>query len=73
MTQGEIAGLVGAYGWEEFFSKNPYMYSYVHKKNGRMNYYYTTGTLTVQDKNYNLTLNQKIKTLEEFESVISCG
>lgn len=36
------------YGAEQIESKNPYMDSYQHEK-GRINYYFSTGTLTLQE------------------------
>lgn len=39
--------LFEAMGWENIVSKNRYMTSYV-KEDKRLNYYYTTGMITIQ-------------------------
>jgi len=41
--------LLECYGWKEIESKNPIMYSYKQENtNVRLNYYFTTGTVTQQ-------------------------
>lgn len=70
MKENEITGLVGAYGWEQIPSKNPYMYSYTHKEKGRMNFYFTTGTLTLQNSEGKLKTSRGIMTLEALENEI---
>jgi hypothetical protein len=43
--------LLACYGYEVILSKNPIMSSYINEDKGlRLNYYFTTGTLTVQNK-----------------------
>lgn len=70
MNQEQIRGLVGAYGWEEIPSRNPYMYSYKGNFGERMNFYYTTGTLTIQTQDGKLKMTKNIRTLEELEKAI---
>lgn len=43
----EIEQLISAYGYEPIESKNPYMRSYANEEK-RINYYFTSGTVTVQ-------------------------
>lgn len=72
ITQEEITSLLENYGWNKIAKiKNPLMISFNHEEyNARINFYYTTGTITIQ------TLNGVIKTfrelsLEEFEQELS--
>ena len=71
MEKEQISGLLGAYGWEEIPSRNPYMYSYKNKDySERMNFYFTTYTCTIQTADGKMKLNKKISTLEELEKVL---
>ena len=47
----EFKKIIEAYGWDTIASSNPLMDSYInpHKKGQRINYYFTSGTLTYQD------------------------
>ncbi|NBW09225.1 MAG: hypothetical protein EBR82_14495 [Caulobacteraceae bacterium] len=62
------------YGWVEVESKNPKMISFV-KDDVRMNIYFTTGTITFQEKptigGYGTTLSYKnILDDQEFEKLL---
>lgn len=72
MKKNDIAGLLGGYGWEEIQSKNTYMYSYHNDAGHRMNYYHTTGTLSVQTLSRGMIVNEKnVQTLEAIEKICS--
>ena len=45
----KIKGILEALGWEEIVSKNEKMYSFL-KEDMRLNYYFTTGTTTIQNQ-----------------------
>ncbi len=71
MKQNEITGLIGAYGWEEIPSRNPYMYSYKNNDGDRMNFYYTTGTLTIQTPAGKMRMERGVLTMEALETICS--
>lgn len=71
LTNNNFAdGILSALGWDKIESKNPIMYSYI-KEDMRLNYYFTTGTTTVQSKSRGLIKNEKdITTPEQMEEII---
>ena len=48
MDIDDIKHLMHIYGWQFVTSKNPNMISFVNDE-ARINYYFTTGTITKQD------------------------
>ncbi len=64
-----MKNLLEAYGWEEIPSKNKLMQSFV-KDNERLNYYFTTGTVTIQGGDNPITIRD-IMTEEQMEGLIS--
>jgi len=49
MNKEQVIKLIEKYGWPQVDSKNPYMVSFVHPhdKSIRINYYFTSGTITL--------------------------
>lgn len=47
IKKDELKELLSAYGWEEIVSKNKYMWSFI-KGDARLNYYFTSGSMTIQ-------------------------
>jgi hypothetical protein len=63
--------LAGAYGVSCIESKNPVMWSYRHdEKKYRINYYFTTGTLTIQFANGKIMTFRKIWSDADFEELL---
>lgn len=75
MSQEQIIGLIGGYRWEEIPSKNPYMWSFQKfdddKTYSRMNIYFTTWTVTIQDSKGKLETFKDVRTFENLETIIS--
>ncbi len=65
----EIKQLVEAYGGEEIESKNPHMTSF-RINDDRINYYFTTGTTTIQNET-DAPSKYVIKTLEDMEEMLN--
>ena len=61
--------LLKCFDWHKATSKNPIMYSYI-KENMRMNHYFTTGTVTIQDDAGNIKTWRGIDTDEKIEEII---
>jgi hypothetical protein len=64
-----MVNILNAFGWEEISSRNKYMKSF-KKDMKRMNIYYTTGTVTIQDERGILKTFRNIITDEDFEKVV---
>lgn len=62
--------LIEGLGWVRILSKNPYMVSF-NKENKRMNVYFTTGTITIQDTEGKIDTHRNVSTLEEIENICS--
>lgn len=77
MEKSRINEILGAYGWEDMgVQKNPVMYSYQdEEKTKRLNYYFTTGTLTIQsvEWRYNkpIAIHKDILTEEDLERCLN--
>lgn len=58
-------------GWFSIPSKNPYMISFNDDKGDRLNFYFTTNTLTIQsiDRKTNLSYRE-INTIEKLHEII---
>lgn len=67
----QFTQLANGYAWIEIPSKNPYMISFQKEEdsNARINYYFTTGTLTIQSWNTPCT-TVKNCTLDQFEDLL---
>ena len=64
-------GLLEAYGWYEILSKNPIMISYLNDDlEQRLNYYFTTGTVTIQGPNCEPQKYTEIFTDEQMEEIL---
>lgn len=61
--------LIENFGWVRLVSKNPYMVSFSKDREFRMNIYFTTGTITIQDKDQNMTTYKDVHSLEEIEKI----
>lgn len=58
-------------GWLRIPSKNPYMISFLNDKNYRLNFYFTTNTLTIQNREDNINLTYRdIDTVEKLYGII---
>lgn len=70
--------LLQAFGYKQVESNNAHMWSYKNKDTGyRLNYYFNTGTLTIQTppdsehKYGKMIVNEKnIKTLDEIDKIL---
>jgi hypothetical protein len=66
----KVREILEALGWIHATSKNPYMESFI-KEDMRLNYYFTTGSTTVQSESKGLIKNEKnITTPEQMEEII---
>jgi hypothetical protein len=65
----KLKELVEALGWKEILSKNDKMFSFV-KDDLRLNYYFTTGTLTVQGPNRVIKVHKDVMDLVTLEEII---
>jgi len=61
--------LLEAMGWIEIPSNNPYMHSY-KKEDKRMNYYFTTGTVTIQGTDGSFEKFMKIFDESQMEKIL---
>ena len=61
--------LVEALGWKEILSKNDKMFSFV-KDDLRLNYYFTTGTVTIQGPNRGIGVHKDVINLVTLEEII---
>lgn len=62
--------LLQAFGWVSIESRNPVMYSFSNDDGKRLNWYFTTGTITIQsDKGY-FKAYRNILTLEQLEAIL---
>ncbi len=71
--QKEIFDMIAtAYGYDPIESANHIMWSYSHQERGeRINYYYTTGTVTVQFKTKKLPRTVKhVLSDVDFEAIL---
>lgn len=68
MVTQEMFQLINACGWMQIPSKNPYMLSFT-KDERRMNVYFTTGTITIQDKDQNVQSWRNVSTNDEIETI----
>lgn len=68
----QITELAGAYGFIEVKSKNPHMISFQKEEDTdcRINFYFTTGTLTVQYRSAKPSSVHRNITLEAFEDIL---
>lgn len=65
------AFLHDAYSWQSIPSKNPWMLSFAQEDPyRRMNYYFTTGTVTIQDASGNIKTWRMIRSLDQFEEIL---
>lgn len=74
---GKIDGLVGAYGWVPIESKDPHMFSWQKEKEtvwgiqrSRLNFYFTTGTITISGQG-KVETSRDIDTYEKLEEIVS--
>lgn len=68
--QTEFKELAESFGWEDMGAqKNIYMQSF-SKEDKRANYYFTTGTLTIQSPNTKIETYHNVS-LEEVEIILS--
>lgn len=66
----QITNLIKVFGWLQIESNNPYMVSFFHEaKKYRINYYFTTGTLTIDFKEGRLGVHKNIS-LETLENIL---
>jgi hypothetical protein len=65
----EVDGLIQNCGWEKGESKNPLMYSYF-QENRRLNYYFTSGTITIDERGKKCLVYRDLSILE-IEKVIT--
>lgn len=58
-------------GWLRIPSKNPYMISFLNDRKHRLNFYFTTNTLTIQSREDNINLTYRdIDTVEKLYGII---
>lgn len=67
-----IKDIILKHGWVEVESKNKYMFSFVlpNDSNTRINYYFTSGTVTLQSPNNPIVVMKEV-TPEEMEQALS--
>lgn len=71
MKKGDVENLVEAYGWTQIPSKNYFMISFRKEESvGRMNFYFTTGTLTVQLPNKPCVTIRNIDSVDMLENIL---
>jgi len=61
--------LLEVYGWKEVESKNKLMYSF-QKDDRRLNWYFTTSTITIQGRDGECHKFYKVSTDEQLEDII---
>lgn len=69
-----MAKLLESYGWQPMPSKNPYMLSFEKvdaKEYTRMNYYFSTGTMTVQNDTIGIVTTRDVGSLETLERILT--
>ncbi len=73
MNREELKQFLEAFGWIDLGKvKNPYMYSFVKEEtNERLNYYHTTGTVTIQKGRNPCKTYRTITKLDELENILS--
>lgn len=64
-----IKEILEALGWTRIPCKNTAMVSFT-KENLRLNYYFTTGTTTIQDDQQNIKVYKEVNTDVEMEKTI---
>lgn len=64
----DYKNLLESFGWDEFHSNNPLMKSFF-KDNLRLNFYFTTGTVTIQEPGCKIQSYKKVD-LKELETII---
>lgn len=69
MKKEDFISLANAYGWESVVSKNHVMISFTRNA-WRMNIYFTTGTITFQDKTGEAKNFRFVDTEERFETIL---
>lgn len=63
--------LQDAYSWTPVTSKNFLMYSYIQESpRKRLNYYPSTGTLTIQDMGGKIDTHRHIRSLDQLEEIL---
>ncbi len=73
-TVPEIQELLEAFGWKRILSKNEWMVSFYNGgigKGQRLNLYYTTMTVTIDESGKNCRVYKKANTLEKIEKIIT--
>ncbi len=71
MQKTEIAELAGAYGWVPIESRNRFMLSFRREESRtRMNFYFTTGTVTFDTYEGQHDSRRDVVSAEEFENVL---
>jgi len=69
MKKEDITSLANAYGWESISSNNRVMLSF-KRDDWRMNFYYTTGTVTFQSTSGESKSIKDVVTDELFETIL---
>ena len=70
MNKEQVIKLITDYGWPQVESKNPYMVSFVHPEDKaiRINYYFTSWTITLQAPNHQIVIIKDI-TIDDLEDL----
>lgn len=71
MVDTEIIKAIEASGWLSIPSKNPYMVSWTNPFKQRLNFYFTTGTITIQNLDNSSETFRDVDSAEKAKEICS--